>query len=355
MQSQNAVTALTAFLLGATPSPLHDSNFMNTRCESDTYCANVIMVQRPMTMTIFKVSGSRRNFNCSHFIMVTVLLILHIATAHEHKAGVCFWRLFFTFEFCCSLVWATCCCLAGSSVVSADSLCLYLVVHRCHGYLRKKACKILSASVAFFGKIAAFHLHPCISLGLNALETWQNAVSEFASLARYASAWVVVNVVIHKHVKMCVHVCKCDCVSLPVCWLATSLSFITMTYRLSVFHKSFSWKWSPLFFFSFFFFCWFGGDVETGAPLFSAEWSINMTNHEFKDSHCKRFLSVPKSQQGNSSPLSPANTQGLDSRRPCTRLLRSCGICRLPFELFARVFLRPKCVCQAQHMIIVHQ
>lgn len=110
-----------------------------------------------------------------------------------------------------------------------------------------------------------------------------------------------------------------------------------------------------LFFFFFFFFCWFGGDVETGAPLFSAEWSINMTNHEFKDSHCKRFLSVPKSQQGNSSPLSPANTQGLDSRRPCTRLLRSCGICRLPFELFARVFLRPKCVCQAQHMIIVHQ
>lgn len=166
---------------------------------------------------------------------------------------------------------------------------------------QEKACKILSASVAFFGKIAVFHLHPCISLGLNALETWQNTVSEFAWFAEYAYAWVVVIVVIHKPVKMCAQVCKCDCLSLPVCWLATSLSSIKITYRLSVFRKSFSWKWSSLFFFLLIWCrCWNGC-----TPFFS--WMINQQldkNHEFKDSTLQKISFSPQITTGKlKSPL----------------------------------------------------
>lgn len=135
-------------------------------------------------------------------------------------------------------------------------------------------------------------------------------------------------------------------VSLPIWWPA---DFVNMTHMLSVFHKSFSWKqsWCCIYFLSL-----SGGDVETRSGRFQQnDQSKTGHIHKFKDSCCKSVLSVPKSQHTNPNPLLPSLWSN-SRKKTCTRPLRSCRICRFLFELFAEVFLRPKCVCQAQHMIM---
>lgn len=125
-----------------------------------------------------------------------------------------------------------------------------------------------------------------------------------------------------------------------------------MTYRLSVFHKSFSWKWSSLFFCLLIWWrCW-NGCTPSFSRMINPQLDEKPRVQRFP---LQKISFSPQITTGKlKSPL-PQNTLGLDSRRPCSRLLRSCWICRLLFELFAKVFLRPKCVCQAQHMIIFHQ
>lgn len=73
-----------------------------------------------------------------------------------------------------------------------------------------------------------------------------------------------------------------------------------------------------------------------------------------KDAHCKSVCPISKCEAGSWSPLSHEHIRA-DSLKPCTRLLRSCWICRFLFELFARLFSPPVQVCQEQHMIGIHQ
>lgn len=52
----------------------------------------------------------------------------------------------------------------------------------------------------------------------------------------YVRLFVKCRLGMNTHIKMCAYsMCKCDYISLPICWLATSVGFINMTHKLSVF------------------------------------------------------------------------------------------------------------------------
>lgn len=60
--------------------------------------------------------------------------------------------------------------------------------------------------------------------------------------------------------------------------------------------------------------------------------------HKFKDSHCKSVLSFRPKRNTRTRVPSPTNTLWSNSRKPCTRQLRGCWICRFSIWTFCKRF-----------------
>lgn len=102
------------------------------------------------------------------------------------------------------------------------------------------SCSLIIIAVFIFGCLGNGHILIVRELQMSGIpkKTLAKYCSVSSSIQR-GHCGLRVNQVYgnNKHIKMCV------CV-LPICWPATSLGFINMTLRLSVFHKSSSWKGS---------------------------------------------------------------------------------------------------------------